>query len=69
MGTHHEQGCGTFWACTHRIQIEANRFVSWKFCYLFHKLMRDGHPNTLLESIKYKSKITELGKLWVRDIF
>jgi hypothetical protein len=30
-----------------------------------HKVLREGHPNVLNQSQKYKSKLADVGKLWV----
>lgn len=45
LGTHHEKGAQTFWAAVNRLPISSNAVLCWKFCHVFHKLLRDGHPN------------------------
>uniref|UniRef100_A0A3Q4B3P7 I/LWEQ domain-containing protein n=1 Tax=Mola mola TaxID=94237 RepID=A0A3Q4B3P7_MOLML len=45
MGTHKEGGASTFWSYTLNLPLSSNSMISWKFCYLLHKLLRDGHKN------------------------
>lgn len=45
MGSHKEGGATTFWSYTLNLPFSSNSMVSWKFCYLLHKLLRDGHRN------------------------
>lgn len=45
LGTHHEKGAHTFWAAVNRLPLSSNAVLCWKFCHVFHKLLRDGHPN------------------------
>lgn len=54
LGTHHEKGAQTFWAAVNRLPISSNAVLCWKFCHVFHKLLRDGHPN-----------VSSVGILWV----
>lgn len=45
MGTHKEGGATTFWSYVLNLPLSSNSIVSWKFCYLVHKILRDGHRN------------------------
>uniref|UniRef100_A0A8C4F4G1 I/LWEQ domain-containing protein n=1 Tax=Dicentrarchus labrax TaxID=13489 RepID=A0A8C4F4G1_DICLA len=45
MGTHKEGGATTFWSYILNLPLSSNSMVSWKFCYLLHKVLRDGHRN------------------------
>ena len=45
LGTHHEKGAQTFWSVVNRLPLSSNAVLCWKFCHVFHKLLRDGHPN------------------------
>ena len=45
---------------------QENRITAWKFCYLLHKVLREGHPLCCQHSMRHRSMLTELGKLWVR---
>uniref|UniRef100_A0A8C9U6T7 Huntingtin interacting protein 1 n=1 Tax=Scleropages formosus TaxID=113540 RepID=A0A8C9U6T7_SCLFO len=38
-------GAHTFWAAANRLPLSSNAVLCWKFCHVFHKLLRDGHPN------------------------
>uniref|UniRef100_A0A8C4Q406 Huntingtin interacting protein 1 n=1 Tax=Eptatretus burgeri TaxID=7764 RepID=A0A8C4Q406_EPTBU len=39
-----EKGAQTFWAVVSRLPLTSNAVLNWKFCHVFHKLLRDGHP-------------------------
>lgn len=45
MGTHKEGGATTFWSYTVNLPLSSNSMISWKFCYLLHKVLRGGHRN------------------------
>jgi huntingtin interacting protein 1 len=49
----------------YKIQLRSNPIICWKFCYTFHKLLRDGHPNVVGESFKFGKELDDLAKLWV----
>uniref|UniRef100_A0A4W4HBG9 I/LWEQ domain-containing protein n=1 Tax=Electrophorus electricus TaxID=8005 RepID=A0A4W4HBG9_ELEEL len=45
LGTHKEGGAVTFWSHAVSLPLASSAIVSWKFCHLLHKVLRDGHPN------------------------
>uniref|UniRef100_A0AAQ4NQ65 I/LWEQ domain-containing protein n=1 Tax=Gasterosteus aculeatus aculeatus TaxID=481459 RepID=A0AAQ4NQ65_GASAC len=45
VGTHKEGGATTFWSYVLNLPLSSNSIISWKFCYLLHKVLRDGHRN------------------------
>ena len=46
LGTFYDKSSNLFWQTLHfKIQLRSNPIICWKFCYTFHKLLRDGHPN------------------------
>uniref|UniRef100_A0A8C6NL90 Huntingtin interacting protein 1 related n=1 Tax=Nothobranchius furzeri TaxID=105023 RepID=A0A8C6NL90_NOTFU len=45
LGTHKEGGATTFWSYVLNLPLSSHSMVSWKFCYLLHKVLRDGHKN------------------------
>lgn len=45
LGTHWESGAVTFWSHALNLPLASNAILSWKFCHMVHKLIRDGHPN------------------------
>lgn len=65
LGTFHEKCAETFWGCVLRLPLQENRIVAWKFCHVLHKVLREGHPQVLPNSLRHRSKIEDLGKLWV----
>uniref|UniRef100_A0A452UCF7 Huntingtin interacting protein 1 n=1 Tax=Ursus maritimus TaxID=29073 RepID=A0A452UCF7_URSMA len=40
-----DKGAQTFWSVVNRLPLSSNAVLCWKFCHVFHKLLRDGHPN------------------------
>ncbi|XKL68500.1 hypothetical protein PGB90_003991 [Kerria lacca] len=53
-----------FWQIVLKLPLQDNRITAWKFCHVLHKILRDGHPQTIPLSLKYKNRIVDLGKLW-----
>uniref|UniRef100_A0AAY4CME8 I/LWEQ domain-containing protein n=1 Tax=Denticeps clupeoides TaxID=299321 RepID=A0AAY4CME8_9TELE len=47
MGTHKEGGAVTFWSHAVSLPLSSNAILTWKFCYMVHKLLRDGHSNVI----------------------
>ncbi|KAM9447015.1 huntingtin interacting protein 1 related b [Clarias gariepinus] len=69
LGTHREKGAHTFWSYAIGLPLSSNPIVSWKFCHVLHKVLRDGHQNTLQDCMRHYSRIAETGTLWanIRD--
>ncbi|XP_031157123.1 huntingtin-interacting protein 1-related protein-like isoform X2 [Sander lucioperca] len=64
MGTHKEGGACTFWSYTLNLPLSSNSMISWKFCYLLHKVLRDGHRNAVRDSHRYCRNVKDMGVLW-----
>ncbi|XP_055964243.1 huntingtin-interacting protein 1 [Sorex fumeus] len=64
LGTHHEKGAQTFWSVVSRLPLSSNAVLCWKFCHVFHKLLRDGHPNVLKDSLRYKNELSDMSRMW-----
>ncbi|XP_056117523.1 huntingtin-interacting protein 1-related protein isoform X2 [Rhinichthys klamathensis goyatoka] len=64
LGTHKEGGAVTFWSHAVSLPLSSNAILSWKFCHMVHKLLRDGHPNTLRDSRGHTAGIGQMGTLW-----
>uniref|UniRef100_A0A3Q2P3A4 Huntingtin interacting protein 1 related n=1 Tax=Fundulus heteroclitus TaxID=8078 RepID=A0A3Q2P3A4_FUNHE len=45
LGTHKEGGATTFWSYVVNLPLSSQSMVSWKICYLLHKVLREGHKN------------------------
>uniref|UniRef100_A0A8C7PUE8 Huntingtin interacting protein 1 related n=1 Tax=Oncorhynchus mykiss TaxID=8022 RepID=A0A8C7PUE8_ONCMY len=45
LGTHREKGAFTFWSYALGLPLSSNSILSWKFCHVVHKVLRDGHHN------------------------
>uniref|UniRef100_A0A7M4FJ02 Huntingtin interacting protein 1 related n=1 Tax=Crocodylus porosus TaxID=8502 RepID=A0A7M4FJ02_CROPO len=64
LGTHREKGAFTFWSYAIGLPLPSSSILSWKFCHVLHKVLRDGHPNVLQDCQRYRSNIRETGDLW-----
>ncbi|XP_062614354.1 huntingtin-interacting protein 1-like isoform X3 [Saccostrea cucullata] len=64
LGTFTENGASMFWHIATKLPVQGNPIVCWKFCHVVHKLLREGHPNVVVDSFKYCSHLKDLGKLW-----
>ena len=45
LGTFRIEGAQLFWTMMTRLQLESHPIVCWKFCYVIHRILRDGHKN------------------------
>ncbi|KPP57038.1 hypothetical protein Z043_125281, partial [Scleropages formosus] len=41
-----------------------NAVLCWKFCHVFHKLLRDGHPNVIKDSMRNKADLSDMSRMW-----
>lgn len=64
LGTHREKGAYTFWSYALGLSLSSNSILCWKFCHVVHKVLRDGHPNSLQDCMRHHSTIVETGALW-----
>ncbi|MGH0134308.1 UNVERIFIED_CONTAM: hypothetical protein FKN15_051710, partial [Acipenser sinensis] len=64
LGTHHEKGALTFWAAVLRLPLSSNAVLCWKFCHVFHKLLRDGHHSVLKDSMRNKADLSDMSRMW-----
>ncbi|XP_067341377.1 huntingtin-interacting protein 1-related protein-like isoform X1 [Channa argus] len=64
LGSHKEGGASTFWSYTLNLPLSSNSMISWKFCYLLHKLLRDGHRNAVADSYRHCRNVKDMGVLW-----
>ncbi|KAM8886333.1 LOW QUALITY PROTEIN: huntingtin interacting protein 1 related b [Spinachia spinachia] len=67
LGTHREKGAYTFWSYALGFPLASSSILSWKFCHVLHKVLRDGHRNVLQDCMRHHSSLVEIGKLW-RDL-
>ncbi|KAJ8342841.1 hypothetical protein SKAU_G00327690 [Synaphobranchus kaupii] len=44
--------------------IPVNAVLCWKFCHVFHKLLRDGHPNVIKDSMRNKADLNDMSRMW-----
>ncbi|XP_048733074.1 huntingtin-interacting protein 1-like isoform X3 [Ostrea edulis] len=64
LGTFTDNGASMFWHIANRLPVQGNPILCWKFCHVLHKIVREGHPNSMVDSFKYCSHLSDLGKLW-----
>ncbi|KAL0605545.1 Huntingtin-interacting protein 1 [Plecturocebus cupreus] len=58
------KGAQTFWSVVNRLPLSSNAVLCWKFCHVFHKLLRDGHPNVLKDSLRYRNELSDMSRMW-----
>uniref|UniRef100_A0A8C4E1Y2 Huntingtin-interacting protein 1-related protein n=1 Tax=Dicentrarchus labrax TaxID=13489 RepID=A0A8C4E1Y2_DICLA len=58
------KGAHTFWAAVNRLPLSSNAVLCWKFCHVFHKLLRDGHPSVIKDSMRNKADLTDMSRMW-----
>lgn len=64
IGTWHEKGASTFWNSLGRMALPSQVIMCWKAMLVIHKLLREGHPNALKESFKYKQMLKDMKDFW-----
>ncbi|KAK0150954.1 Huntingtin-interacting protein 1-related protein [Merluccius polli] len=64
LGTHREKGAFTFWSYALGLPLASSSILSWKFCHVLHKVLRDGHHNSLQDCMRHHSSLIEIGSLW-----
>ncbi|XP_014854941.1 PREDICTED: huntingtin-interacting protein 1-related protein-like isoform X1 [Poecilia mexicana] len=64
LGTHKEGGATTFWSYVPNLPLSSQSLVSWKVCYLLHKVLREGHRNVITDSHRHSRSIRDMGVLW-----
>uniref|UniRef100_A0A8C9VUN1 Huntingtin interacting protein 1 related b n=1 Tax=Scleropages formosus TaxID=113540 RepID=A0A8C9VUN1_SCLFO len=53
LGTHREKGAFTFWSYALGLPLASSSILSWKFCHVLHKVLRDGHQNVKEKSCRH----------------
>lgn len=64
IGTYQEKCCTTFWFEVKRLPLQGHPVSCWKFAYVLHKLLREGHTSVIGETQRYRSFLRDLGRLW-----
>lgn len=67
IGTFHHQGGDVFWSIAVRLPYMEDMIVAWKFCYVLHKVLREGHPLCVVHSMRHRGLLDQIGKLWVSN--
>uniref|UniRef100_A0A672NR12 Huntingtin-interacting protein 1-related protein-like n=1 Tax=Sinocyclocheilus grahami TaxID=75366 RepID=A0A672NR12_SINGR len=63
LGTHREKGAYTFWSYAVGLPLPSSAIVSWKFCHVLHKIMRDGHRNVSMLPFEFRNYLHGYGQL------
>ncbi|XP_065362533.1 huntingtin-interacting protein 1-like [Calliphora vicina] len=58
------QSCETIWTFPAVRNLQLNSFTTWKFCCLMHKILHEGHPNALRDSMKYGKTLVHCAQYW-----
>lgn len=65
LGTCYEKSATPFWYNSVKLQLHGNPVLCWKFCYVLHKLLRDGFSSTAEDSFQFVPTLDDLAKSWV----
>uniref|UniRef100_A0A8C1Y904 Huntingtin interacting protein 1 related b n=1 Tax=Cyprinus carpio TaxID=7962 RepID=A0A8C1Y904_CYPCA len=55
-----QKGAYTFWSYAVGLPLPSSAIISWKFCHVLHKIMRDGHPNVSMLPFEFHSHLFQL---------
>uniref|UniRef100_A0A3P8YFP3 I/LWEQ domain-containing protein n=1 Tax=Esox lucius TaxID=8010 RepID=A0A3P8YFP3_ESOLU len=66
LGTHREKGAFTFWSYALGLPLSSSSILSWKFCHVLHKVLRDGHHNVMLFSGNLHDRYGQLVALYAK---
>ncbi|VDD85147.1 unnamed protein product, partial [Enterobius vermicularis] len=59
-----EQFSMVFWSVVSNAKLDKSDVASWKFCHLFHKLIRDSSGKVVEETKDKVAYVSQLGKYW-----
>lgn len=65
LGTCYERTATPFWYGAVKLQLHGNAILCWKFCFVLHKLLRDGHSSTAQDSFQFVPTLEDLAKSWI----
>ncbi|KAI4815238.1 hypothetical protein KUCAC02_005391, partial [Chaenocephalus aceratus] len=60
----HARNILTLSMSVNRLPLSSNAVLCWKFCHVFHKLLRDGHPSVIKDSMRNKADLTDMSRMW-----
>uniref|UniRef100_A0A8C9W9W4 Huntingtin interacting protein 1 related b n=1 Tax=Scleropages formosus TaxID=113540 RepID=A0A8C9W9W4_SCLFO len=66
LGTHREKGAFTFWSYALGLPLASSSILSWKFCHVLHKVLRDGHQNVSAFSANLHDRYGQLVALYAK---
>lgn len=64
IGSHQAENGLFFWNNLHVTKLQENQIVCWKFCFVLHKMLRDGHKQVLLSSHNRRQILLDCGNMW-----
>lgn len=71
IGSFQAGGGVFFWKHLPVIRLKEEMLVCWKFCYVLHKMLRDGPQQMVKDSNEHKKILIDCGNMWryVGDIY
>ncbi|KAG9510275.1 Huntingtin-interacting protein 1, partial [Fragariocoptes setiger] len=57
-------GAKFFFEMAPLLKLQENEVICWKFCYVLHRLLRDGHEKALQDAYHSRQVLVNLKKLW-----
>lgn len=64
IGCFQAQSGAFFWRHLPVIRLKEEMLVCWKFCYVLHKMLRDGPPQVVRDSNEHKKVLIDCGNMW-----
>lgn len=64
IGSHQAENGLFFWNNLHVTKLQENQIVCWKFCFVLHKMLRDGHKQVLSNSYNRRQVLLDCGNMW-----
>ncbi|CAB3402673.1 unnamed protein product [Caenorhabditis bovis] len=64
VGTHKDKSSGIFWHTVGGIQLEKHPVLTWKFCHVVHKLLRDGYRKVPEDAYRFVGRFQQLSQFW-----
>lgn len=64
IGAYQSESGTFFWKHLPVIRLKEEMLACWKFCYVLHKMLRDGPKQFLRDSIEHKNVLLDCGNMW-----
>lgn len=64
IGTFQTESAAFFWQYLPVLRLKEDQIICWKFCYVLHKILRDGHQSALTSCFGKRQILLDCGNLW-----